>query len=90
MVDYLDRVAKAENKVKPTDKLAFASLISFIKSHKVTNKRDFKKKLGDEIKRCETFLANERTFYTINRRRREFAKKLEYFKKIETMMNKYL
>lgn len=68
----------------------FGELFSFIKTNKIKSSEELKKRLDEGITACREWLAKYKTGTTINRKRRDYTRKLEYFMGIKDLIDKYL
>jgi hypothetical protein len=63
-----------------------AILESFMHTHKVKTPEEAKKEVTKEIKECQVFFKKNRYNSSINRVRREYARKLAYFKHVQDII----
>mgnify|MGYP003974676901 CR=1 FL=1 len=63
-----------------------AVLISYIKTFKVNTKADTLRRLNYHINKCRKFLSTGNQ--KVTRARREYTRKLEYYMKMRTVLNK--
>ncbi len=68
----------------------FGELLSYIKTKGIKSTEQLKKELTNDINACKAWLAKKTTGSTINRKRREYTRKLEYFTSMRKLVEKYL
>ena len=65
------------------DEESQALLISYVRTYRLKTAKQINGKLDYHLGKCQAFLATNRYNSSINARRREYTKKLEYFMQIK-------
>ena len=87
-MEFIDTVKKKVPKYKQD--MNFGILLSFIREHKLKNNKQLKAAISNEIKKVRMWLAKNKDPGTMNRVRREYIRKLEYFVDIRKISEEYL
>jgi hypothetical protein len=70
-------------------KIEFGMLIALARENKIRSTIELKSLINDELYIARTWLARNKTTSTINRIRREYARKLQELTKIKEITDKY-
>ena len=71
------------SKIKGEEKQAL--LLSYMKTYKIRNVNTLKKSIDNNIMELRTLMQSTRFYGTVNHKRKEYAKKLEYFTEIKKL-----